>query len=195
MRRSVDSQGRTRFTATKSFDAAGRFEYRFETPEARSDSHADPCVRAAFDRARHGQGVPAGCAAGGPGQDANGTSAMQAQPYEVELTDEPLAVLPHSRVELTAQASTSLREAVVVGPDGQPVTQSLDGADSSASSSRRTSRPPSSSAASAPTAWPAARRRNCASFSSRMSGPSSSWSRPRAITSPRTSPASRSRSR
>jgi len=40
MTRSTDAEGKTRFTATKSFDATSRFEYRFETPDACSDSHS-----------------------------------------------------------------------------------------------------------------------------------------------------------
>jgi hypothetical protein len=123
----VDPQGRTRFTATKSFDVAGRLQYRFETPGLRSDSHEiRVCELPSIDRVTakvYPPGVPQ------DGADANGTSGTQAQPYEVELGDEPLAVLPHSRVELTAQASMPLREATVVGPDGRSVTQPLDGKD------------------------------------------------------------------
>ena len=186
----TDSDGRTRFTATKSFDAAGRFEYRFETADARSDSHAirvcelpsiqkvtakvfppsapqggrpqdvgaardlplngvevpglqgvgqmsatrDPSVGDKAPVAQDADGLPAtrGSSAqneASEGQDAGETAGTWGQPYEVELTDEPLAVLAHSRIELTAKASTPLREATVTGPDGQPRTQSLDGAD------------------------------------------------------------------
>lgn len=125
--RNVDPQGRTRFTATKSFDTAGRLQYRFETPDLRSDSHEiRVCELPSIDRVTakvYPPGTPQ------DGADANGTSATQAQPYEVELGDEPLAVLPYSRVELTAQSSMPLREATVVGPDGRSVTQPLDGKD------------------------------------------------------------------
>ncbi len=123
----VDSQGRTRFTAMKSFDATGRFRYRFETSDQRSDSHEiRVCELPAIDRVT-AKVYPPAAPQEDQGQDAKGTSAGQAQPYEVELTDEPLAVLPHSRVELTAQSSMPLREATVVGPDGRSATQSLDG--------------------------------------------------------------------
>lgn len=125
--RKVDPQGRTRFTATKSFDTAGRLQYRFETPDLRSDSHEiRVCELPSIDRVTakvYPPGVPQ------DGADANGTPPTQMPPYEVELGDEPLAVLPHSRVELTAQSSMPLREATMVGPDGRSVTQPLDGKD------------------------------------------------------------------
>ena len=105
----------------------GRFEYRFETPDARSDSHElRVCELPSIQRVT-AKVFPPGTSQEGGDRDANGTPATQGQPYEVELTDKPLAVLPHSRIELSAQASTALREAVMVGPDGQPVTQSLNG--------------------------------------------------------------------
>ncbi len=148
----ADGSGEARFTATKSFDAADQLEYRFETPDARSESHAlricelpsiksvkakvfPPGMSEKFRPQDAGE-MPAardlspGAETSGP-QDAGGTPATQeVRPYEQEWTGEPLAVLPHSRIELTARATTALREAVVVGPDGQPGTQSLDGADS-----------------------------------------------------------------
>jgi len=119
MTRATDEAGKTRFTATKSFDAAGQFEYRFEAPGMRSDGRSirvcetpsiERVVATVFPPAR--EGLP------------------PVQPYEQEVTDQPLAVLPHSRVEFKAQASMAMREAVVVGPDGQATTQSLNGADS-----------------------------------------------------------------
>ncbi|MEN6423978.1 MAG: hypothetical protein ABFE13_01340 [Phycisphaerales bacterium] len=119
MTRSTDAEGKTRFTATKSFDATSRFEYRFETPDARSDSHSiRVCETPSIERVTAKVFPPA----------QEGMPPVQ--PYEQEVTDQPLAVLPHSRVEFTAQASVAMREAVVVGPDGQARTQSLDGADS-----------------------------------------------------------------
>lgn len=125
--RTTDSQGRTLLTATKSFDAPGRFEYRFETPGARSDSHElHVCELPSIERVT-AKVFPPGAPQGGADRDGGEASEAQGQPYEVELTDKPLAVLPHSRVELTAQASTALREATMVGPNGQPVTRSLDG--------------------------------------------------------------------
>lgn len=125
--RSTDSEGRTKFTATKSFDATGRFTYRFETPEAQSDSHElRVCELPSIQRVTakvFPPGVPQ------EGRDSNAGESLTAagQPYEIELTDQPLAVLPHSRVELSARASMGLREATMVGPDGQPATQPLNG--------------------------------------------------------------------
>ncbi|HSW02360.1 MAG TPA: hypothetical protein VLI39_19505 [Sedimentisphaerales bacterium] len=125
--RSTDSDGRTKFTATESFDAPGRFEYRFETPQARSDSHElRVCESPSIDRIT-AKVFPPGAPPEGGDSDPNGTPATPMQPYEVELADKPLEVLPHSRVELTAQASTPLREATMTGPDGTPVTQPLNG--------------------------------------------------------------------
>lgn len=125
--RSTGAEGRTKFTATKSFDAPGRFEYRFETPQARSDSHElRVCESPSIDRVT-AKVFPPGAPQNGGAPDPNGTPATQMQPYEVELTDKPLEVLPHSRIELTAQASTPLREATMARSDGKPVTQPLNG--------------------------------------------------------------------
>ncbi|MEN6334646.1 MAG: hypothetical protein ABFE01_10315 [Phycisphaerales bacterium] len=125
--RSTDSEGRTTFTTTKSFDATGRFRYRFETPEAQSDSHElRVCELPSIQRVT-AKVFPPGAPQEGRDPNAVGSTAAPGQPYEVELTDQPLAVLPHSRVELSAQASTGLREATMVGPDGQPVTRPLQG--------------------------------------------------------------------
>ncbi len=127
----VDAEGNTRFTATKSFDAAGQFDYRFETPDMRSDTHAiRVCELPSVTRVVAKVFPPDGPEVFGD-QNAGRTPATRAvRPYEQEVTDQPLAVLPHSRVEFTAQTSMAMREAVVVGPDGQARTQLLDGADS-----------------------------------------------------------------
>lgn len=118
MTRTTDAEGKTRFTATKSFDAVGQFEYRFETPDVRSDSHSiRVCETPSIERVTAKVFPPA----------QEGVPPLA--PYEQEVTDQPLAVLPHSRVEFKAQASMAMREAAVVGPDGQTQTQSLDGAD------------------------------------------------------------------
>jgi len=125
--RSTDAEGRTKFTATKSFDAPGRFEYRFETPKARSDSHElRVCESPSIDRVT-AKVFPPGAPQETSDPDPNATLATQMQPYEVELTDKPLEVLPHSRIELTAQASTPLREATMARSDGKSVRQPLNG--------------------------------------------------------------------
>lgn len=121
-----DADGRTRFTATKSFDAAGDYEYRFEASDVCSDSHTlRVCEVPAIESVTAKVFPPS--MAQGPDETAT-TEAVQ--PYEVELTDQPLEVLPNSRIEFTARATTGLREAAVVGPDGRTTTQTLDGADS-----------------------------------------------------------------
>lgn len=118
MRRATGEDGRTRFTATKSFDAVGQLEYRFETPDVRSDSGSiRVCETPTIERVMAKVFPPA----------QEGLPPVP--PYEQEVTDRPLAVLAHSRVEFQAQASMAMREAVVVGPDGQARTQSLNGAD------------------------------------------------------------------
>jgi hypothetical protein len=129
--------GRTQFTATKSFDSPGEYEYRFETSDARSDAHTIRVCETPAIKSVTAKVFPPRVAEPSELQDAGGTPATRdmpateaVQPYEVELTDRPLEVLPNSRIEFTAQATTALREAMVVGPDGRPSTQMLDGADS-----------------------------------------------------------------
>ncbi len=126
----TNADGKTSFTATKSFDAACRLEYRFETPDVRSDPHAIRVCELPSIQRVVAKVFPPPVPEEDGDRNADGAPAVQAiQPYEQEVTDQPLAVLPHSRVEFEAQASMPMREAVVVGPDGQPRVQSLDGAD------------------------------------------------------------------
>jgi len=115
----LDAQGNTTFTATKSFDAPGRFEYRFETPDVRSDSHVVrvcelPAIKSitATIAPPHRDGVP------------------PVPPYEQPVANGKLEVLPGSRVELKAQATMPLREATATGSNGRQSVQHSSGDDS-----------------------------------------------------------------
>ena len=113
-----DSQGKVTVTATRSFDTTGCFEYRFETPEGASESHTIRVSELPTVKSMRATITP-------PGKEG----MPPIRPYEQELSAQTLEVLPGSRVEVKVQATTPLREATTVAPNGQATTQSLDGAD------------------------------------------------------------------
>ncbi len=114
----LDSQGSVIVTATRSFDTTGCLEYRFETPEGASESHTIRVCELPAVKSMTATIAP-------PGKEG----VPPIPPYEQELTAQALEVLPGSRVEVNVQATTSLREATTVMPDGQAAIHSLDGAD------------------------------------------------------------------
>jgi hypothetical protein len=114
-----DDQGNATLTATKSFDKLGQYEYRFETPEANSVPHTIRVCEPPAIKSITAQITP-------PARDG----APPMPPYEEQVTERTLEVLPGSRVELKMQATKPLREAGVTPAQGRPSMQQANGADS-----------------------------------------------------------------
>jgi hypothetical protein len=114
-----DAQGNATFTATTSFDRLGQYEYRFETPDARSGPHTIRVCEPPAIKTITAQITP-------PAREG----VPPAPAYEQQVTGHRLDVLPGSRVELTMQATQPLREASVAPAQGPPSVQQTNGADS-----------------------------------------------------------------
>jgi len=115
---SFDAEGRAKFEATKSFSQIGQLKYRFETPSTCSDWYEITVCEA---------------------PDINSMSAEVSlprrwprktwiEPYTEQIGGHTLEVILWSKVTLNVQSTDNLREAVVTGLDGKPVTQQLNGA-------------------------------------------------------------------
>ncbi|MHC4337099.1 MAG: hypothetical protein ACYSTG_04010, partial [Planctomycetota bacterium] len=115
---SLDTEGRPRFEATKTFAETSRFRYRFETPSATTNWYELSVCEA---------------------PDVNSMSAEVSlprrwprktwiEPYIEQIKGHTLEVIPWSKVTLNVQSTDNLKEAVVTGLDGKPVTQQLNGA-------------------------------------------------------------------
>ena len=113
-----DAEGKPRFEATKSFSQTGQLEYRFETPSTATDWYEISVCEA---------------------PDINSISAKVSlprrwprktwlEPYTEQIKGHTLEVIPYSKVTLNVQSTDNLREAVITGLDGKPVTQQLNGA-------------------------------------------------------------------
>ncbi len=116
LRPQVDAAGKTVFTASPSFETFGTTNYRFETLDARSQTHTITVARPpAIEMIAALVSLP-------------GKNAQEIlPPREEKIEERSLAVLPYSRIELQVKVTTPLREATISGLDEEPMVRKLNG--------------------------------------------------------------------
>ena len=114
----ADGRGKSTLAATTSFDALGPLTYHFEAGEARSETHTITVAEPpAIESISATVTLP----------NADGE---QAAPSRTEpVTGRRLDVLPGSRVALQIKTTVPIRQATVLGLDGQPKRQTLNDAE------------------------------------------------------------------
>ncbi|MBN1359085.1 MAG: hypothetical protein JW993_00765 [Sedimentisphaerales bacterium] len=113
----VDADGNVTLTAAPSFAALGHTTYRFETPDANSETHTITVAQPPTI-----ESITALVSL--PSEDEGQVLAVR----EEKIEDRTLAVLPSSRVELRIETTTPVREATACGLGKQPAVQTLNGA-------------------------------------------------------------------
>ena len=113
-----NSDGSAEVSTTCRFEMAQCVEYRFEAGDASSGTYAiQVCERPSIERITASVTPPAG----------EGSPPLE--PYEQEVRDGTLEVLPNSRVAFELSASMPLSEARMKRRDGKVSRQALDGDD------------------------------------------------------------------
>jgi hypothetical protein len=117
VRPTVDSQGNTTLTTTRTFGAPGRFSYQFEADGTSSAVHTvkvcePPSIKSMTATVSSPQSKGAGPTT-----------------YTQQVRDGLLEVLPHSTVELQVECTAPLSEASVTMPGGHPAVQAPAGTD------------------------------------------------------------------
>ena len=107
----VDAQGNATLAASRSFDATGEFNYRFEANGASSEAHTI--------KVREPPAI----------ESMTAVMSLPQRQDTQQVKDGTLEVPPGSVVELQVRSTTPLREASVAMPGGQPAVKSPGGTD------------------------------------------------------------------
>jgi hypothetical protein len=108
-----------RFEARKSFSQTGRFKYRFETGSASTDWHElSVCQAPGIESMMAKVALP-----------KKPQRRKWVKPYTEQIESNTLEVIPQSSVTLNVQATDKIREVVVTGLDGKPMSRQLNGAE------------------------------------------------------------------
>ncbi len=113
-----DGQGQFTLTAAPAFDKLEDVTYRFEAGGQSTESHS--ITVAEFPTIER---ITATVTRPSP------DGVNPGQTYTEEVTDGLLEVLPNSQVQLQVQTNTPLQKATATGPNGQPMTQTSQSAD------------------------------------------------------------------
>ncbi len=115
----LQANGPPRLETSESFSQTGRSKYRFETGKTSSEWNTltirpAPAIKNLTARVTVPRRPP---------------RRKWIEPYTEHIENNSINVIASSSVTLEVQATENLKEAVITGPDGRPVTRSLNGAD------------------------------------------------------------------